>query len=305
MLFFPAICGEGALKLANVPIPVLPVAHESEVVSKRIRFAAEPTKLGGSGYASRQVRAFGEVAWVLIVFGVSYLFMSYVISGPVSLWVAATVTAMAVIARLALGRVASKHVKTAKVWMEVSPISSRVLCVGVPRKIARVAALGPIEDRMFEPQVFLAVGSTKSPRRKQIVQIVSGVLIVIIATWIEWNFMHRITAPYILFIAGIGGAMLVGSAVYPTYLRVVPGRIDIMECALLGHRIISVRRIDLRTRAVTLDAGKQMLHIDSIPYAQTIPFSAIWNAYGFAHAALSAAISTHEPAPLPDDALIG
>ncbi len=48
-----------------------------------------------------------------------------------------------------------------------------------------------------------------------------------------------------------------------------------MECALLGCRIISVRPIDLRTRMVTLEAGKKMLHIDSIPYAQTIPFSAI------------------------------
>ena len=291
--------------MAEPHSPVLPAAPEPDAVSERIRFAAEPSKFGRSGYASRQVRAFGEVVWVLVVFGVVYVFMSYVISGPVSLWMAATVTAIAVAARLVMGRVAREHVEAARVWIETSPMTSRVSCMGVPRKIARMAALGPIEDRMFEPQVFLSIGSTKSPARKRIVQIVSGSVIVIVAVWIEWSFMHRVTAPYILFLAGIGGAMLIGSAAYPTYLRVVPGRIDIMECALLGRRIISVRRIDLRSRAVTLDAGKQLLHVDSIPNVDVIPFTAIWNAWGFAHAALSAAISTHEPPPLPDDELVG
>ena len=61
----------------------------------------------------------------------------------------------------------------------------------------------------------------------------------------------------------------------------------------------------LRTRAVTIDVGRQMLLIDSIPKADLIPFAAIWDRWGFAHAVLRGAISTHTPPPLPDDALSG
>ena len=188
-------------------------------------------------------------------------------------------------------------------------------CGGKLKHLARIAALGPIGDELFEPAVFLAIGSTRSPARKQFVQILAGVAIVVGGAWAEQHFIHRLSAPYFLFLAGVGGAMLAGAAVFPTYLRVVPGRIDVMECALLGRRIITVRRIDLRSLPVFVEANRQMLEIgrdagsgkgaDGSKSCEVIPFAAIWDRWGFAHAVLRGAISTHTPPPLPDDALVG
>ncbi len=295
----------GSTTLEAAPSPISPAAMAPLPGPGRVRFVEGSTKLGDGGYAARQVRAFGEVASVLLDFGVSLALVSYLLPGPSSLWIAFTLTIMALGARLMLGRVPARDVEEARAWLRDAPTAGRVSCNGRPRKLARIVALGPIQDRMFEPQVFLSIGSTTSPRRKKVVQIVAGVLIAGIAAWVEWRFMHKFSAPYIIFLVGIGGAMLIGSAVYPTYLRVVPGRIDVMECALLGRRIIQVRRIDLRTRAVTMDVGRQMLHIDTVQKFELIPFAAIWDRWGFAHAVLSAAICTHTPPPLPDDELVG
>ena len=245
------------------------------------------------------------MALATIVFVVALIALSYFLPSTIAAWIAGGISLLVLVARWLLGRIGMEHVQSARELVRASPAIGRVRCNGKARKLARIIALGAIEDRMFEPQVFLSIGAAPSPRRKQVVQIVAGILIAGAAAWAEWHFMRRLTAPYFIFLAGVAGAMLVGTVVYPTYLRVVPGRIDIMECALLGRRIIRVRRIDLRSRAVTIDAGAQLLHVDAVPKFELIPFAAIWDRWAFAHAALMAAVSSHTPPPLPDDALVG
>ena len=281
--------------------PTCPVAPGPECV----RFIDEKIK-GSGGYAARRTRAFGAMAGLLIVFALTLLVLSYIMPGPNAVPIAAGVTLAVLIARLIWGRVGAEEKSRARAMIDPLAGTGRIRCLGKLKALARIAALGPIEDRMFEPAIFLAVGSTKSPPRKQAVQIVAGALIVLVGLWLEHRFLHRFTtAPYVLFLAGVGGAMLVGAAVYPTYVRVVPGRIDVMECALLGRRIISVRRIDLRTRPVLVDVNRQMLEIGDGGAYERMPFAAIWDRWAFAHAVLMASISTHTPPPLPDDALVG
>ncbi len=271
-----------------------------------MRFTEKAAKVrGAAGYAARRTRAFGAAAALLVVFGVSLLILNFVTPGPSAPAIAGGITLAVLIGRLIWGRVGAAELSRARGIIDPVAGTGRVLCIGKVKALARVAAIGPIEDRMFEPAVFLAAASTKSPPRKQAVQIITGVAIVALGVWLEHRFMARIFSVYFLFLTGIGGAMLVGTAVYPTYMRIVPGRIDVMECGLLGRRIIAVRRIDLRIRPVLVDLNRQMLEIGPQDAIELIPFAAIWDRWAFAHVVLQAAISSHTPPPLPDDQLVG
>ena len=66
-----------------------------------------------------------------------------------------------------------------------------------------------------------------------------------------------------------------------------------------------MKRLDLRTKPILVDLNRQIVRVGDAADAPTIAFGAVWDNWGFAHAALMASISTHEPAPLPDDALVG
>lgn len=67
-----------------------------------------------------------------------------------------------------------------------------------------------------------------------------------------------------------------------------------MECGWLGKRILSVKRLDSRTKPIIVDLNRQIVQIGDAADAPTIAFGAVWDNWGFAHAALMASISTHE-----------
>jgi len=185
--------------------------------------------------------------------------------------------------------------------------SPRVRCFGSARRLARVLEVGPIQNAMFEPVIVAAIAAVPAPKRRLRVQMIAGVLIFVAIECIGWAFEHRpVGNIYVMFLVSSAGGLLVGGAVFPTYLRVVPGRLDVMECGWLGRQIIAVRRIDLRDKAIAIDLNTQVLLIDAdSPKSTKIACGAIWDRWAFAHAVLMAAVSTHTPAPLPDDQLLG
>jgi hypothetical protein len=104
------------------------------------------------------------------------------------------------------------------------------------------------------------------------------------------------------------GLLLAYSAVawlWPTYFRVVPGRLDVMRFGSLRGRPVSIERFDLHTAKLLVDMRRWVVFIDDEERQIELPIALMRDRRRFAHAVLLAALSTYEPAPLPDDALLG
>lgn len=279
----------------------MPTASESDVP---VVFTDAVIK-GSAGVHAKQVRSAGYVGACLLIFLFSFLVAASVMPGPYGAAVAGGVTVVAFVGFLLARRVGRAERDRCMASIRPSDTPGRVRCVGKVTRIARILAMEPIADRMFEPQVFRGTGAVKSSGPKRAAQVVIGVVVALGALWAQWHFLHHAANVHMDVIIAIGAAMIIGGAMFPTYLRVVPGRIDVMECGWLGKRILSVKRIDLRTRRITVDLNRQIVQAGDAADAPTIAFGAVWDNWSFAHAVLMASVSTHEPAPLPDDALIG
>ncbi len=246
--------------------------------------------------------------WVLLGTGVfvgcMFLANKFTTTGYSFLWAAAVTLFLWVSWRFWSGVDAAVLARTNSLVSHRNP-DRRVRCVGPARSIACVLTIGPIEDRLFEPRSFFAMGAASSHWRRAAVQLLGGVSIAVGLVLAGRVFRPGVVAAYFVGLVALGGAIVAGGVVFPTYLRVLPGRIDIMECGFLGLRIISVRRISLRSDVVTVDVSRHVIQVGAGKKARQIAFGAIVDRWAFAHAVLMAAVSTHTPPPLPDDALAG
>ncbi len=260
---------------------------------------------GSAGIHAKQVRSAGYIAACVLMFVFSFLIVSSIMPGPFGGVVAGCITVLAFVGYLISRRVGRAERARCLALIRPSDTPGRVRCVGKVSRIARILAQEPISDTMFEPQVFRGTGALKSSGPKRAAQVIIGVVVAGSMFWAQWHFLRNMANVHMDVMLALGAAMIIGGAMFPTYLRVVPGRIDIMECGWLGKRILSVKRLDLRTKPIIVDLNRQIVQIGDAADAPKIAFGAVWDNWGFAHAALMASISTHEPAPLPDDALIG
>jgi len=158
------------------------------------------------------------------------------------------------------------------------------------------------------PRVFRAVPSIKLRPLE-----VATCIAISVAAFLGIILVVRITGlihPSIYFNYAIGlAAATIGGVstafVWPTYLRVVPGRLDVLRAGILGRGVRAAERHDLRSSAVLVDLGLRCLFLAKDGVTTEIAFGALASPREFAHSVLLAAVSTHEPAPLPDDALVG
>ncbi|RJP33774.1 MAG: hypothetical protein C4547_11780 [Phycisphaerales bacterium] len=100
-------------------------------------------------------------------------------------------------------------------------------------------------------------------------------------------------------------------ALWPTYYRVVPGRLDVMRFNMLRNEPVSIAQHPLRDAWIEIDLRRCVVIIGrrnepGEPQTEAeLPILLMRRRTEFAHALLLAAISTHEAPPLPDDALLG
>ncbi len=257
------------------------------------------------GYHARRVK----VAGVMFILVISFLGLAFLLSrfmpGHYSAVLAGGVVLAGLIAWVILKRSGGPPKETILAAMRPLDSSARVRCHGKPVFIGRILAREPIGDTMFEPCVFRGTGATPATGQRKVVSFAAGILLGVGLIYAQIHYWHRVQGAYLDVLLAIGAGIAVGAWVFPTYLRVVPGRIDIMECGLLGRRILSVDRIDLRSQPVVVDLNRQVVRIGPDPTPRTIAFGAVWDNWGFAHAVLMGAVSTATPPPLPDDALVG
>lgn len=183
--------------------------------------------------------------------------------------------------------------------------SFRLNCVG-PREY--LEQHGPLADLSFEPAIFHSIFVQKSMR----CQVVVFILVLLPA----FAVMHYLFA-WFLGIPGwdrlvlskiwlaVGLALWFTGWMWPTYFRVVPGRLDVMRFSNLHGRPIAIERFDLRQAKITVDLRRSIIFVDDGCRKADFTFMLMRGRTRFAYYVLLAALSTHKPPPLPDDALLG
>ena len=176
------------------------------------------------------------------------------------------------------------------------PLSARFICVDLPPS-ERPGALLP--DVPFEPAVFLAFMAV-APSGKSLMLGMLALSVPLVGQFTDW---YNGYGPVGIFAAMFAG-LAAGELIWPTYFRIVPGRMDAMRYSFLSDRPVSVKKTALRDVRIIYDHSKYTLHL------HTAEWTDYWimlvpRRRQFIHALFLAAASTHQPPPLPDDALLG
>ena len=184
----------------------------------------------------------------------------------------------------------------------------------------------------FEPEIArvpLAVGLDPAARR---LAWLGGLLGLVSAIAFEFMFYRSITelSVTIWFFMGMTalGAIVLPEFVFPTYVRVIPGRLDVIRTPLFGNEFVTVKSFDLRHRHIILagavifieperakgEEAPMKVKSGKWPHAMMYPDDYVPDAVSLSLtparkrlllAALWAA-TTQAPTPdLPDDRLIG
>ncbi len=204
----------------------------------------------------------------------------------------------------------------AAVPMDQPRLDLRLNCVAAPPWILQH---GDLCDVPFEPKLFRFynpyVLSTRMKKAREITAI--GVFAVL---WFgAWALGITRDAPSLfLWLTATAAGYITAVLLWPTWFRVVPGRLDVLRFSLLDWEPVYLKSHPLRDTWVQIDLRRFVLSLgqpappwerdektgDRTP-AIEYPLYLMRRRTEFAHAILMAAISTHEAPPLPDDALLG
>lgn len=111
---------------------------------------------------------------------------------------------------------------------------------------------------------------------------------------------------YIMMTSLAGPAALIAALMWPTYFRIVPGRLDVLAYGLLGHGKPQLASIDLRTSRLLVDTNRDMVIVEREGQeAVSLTFAGVPDRLGFARSVLEAARCTVPTPPLPEDELVG
>jgi len=188
--------------------------------------------------------------------------------------------------------------------------NSRIVCVGRPEWIVQH---GGLVDRSFEPIVFHNAGATWSEvvrsdgRGCAVYFILFPLLWALIALLFYWLFDLRLPLifSFPMYAAIVATFAVVEYLVYPTYYRIVPGRLDVLRFSNLPGGTSELTSFDLRMTDIIVNMVRGYCVIHGSKTAVFLPFRLAWYRRRVGYSLLLAAISTHEPPPLPEDELIG
>lgn len=175
-------------------------------------------------------------------------------------------------------------------------------------------SLGTVGDLHFEPAVFYLPCASPRHRTRNRVRLwalIGGIAVLIALDWLNLLPQNAFSGrsglvwvtPWLLLL--VGAPALMSGWLLPTYLRIVPGRLDVVECGWLGRSIRSVTKLDLRTSAVAICMFDNGVRVGEEEEAQTVAFGTTHRRYEFVRTVLLGALSTAETPALPDYAMVG
>lgn len=183
----------------------------------------------------------------------------------------------------------------------------RITCVG---HCGSFRNYGPFEDVAFEPAVFL-VPIAPQPRRHCLdcgIAICAFALAIALkhsfgSPWWDWRGADGMIGA-ILLSCGVLFGVATRIAVCPTYLRVVPGRLDVMTSWALSTQVSLVRSYDLSRAQVVVDLTSQVIALTGHNCETQISIALVPRRKRLAYMVLLGALSTHEPGPVTMDRLL-
>ncbi|UCC31641.1 MAG: hypothetical protein JSU86_05055 [Phycisphaerales bacterium] len=174
----------------------------------------------------------------------------------------------------------------------------RLNCIA-PREL--ILRLGPIADLPFPPQVFrLTLGAPLSSRDVVLACVLGAAAVIVIILAGAAPFWVYMT----LWLA-MGTALGVVACLRPTYVRVVPGRLELLRYGLLPSRACQVRSYDLRKARVLVDLRRCVAFIDEQETQCDFSFALAVRADRLAYYVLRAATSTSTAPSLPTETFLG
>lgn len=146
-----------------------------------------------------------------------------------------------------------------------SDLSKRVRIVG-PARVLYAARPQPAGD--FEPQVFLVPFALPDRRTLAIIAyaVLSAALMGVVVVFQRFGLLPKNSGPW-NFWAAMGVASLPLALAWPTYLRVAPGRLDVLRYPFLGSGAPTITKLDLRSSRVVVNVAKGVIRIG--PVTQT------------------------------------
>jgi hypothetical protein len=177
----------------------------------------------------------------------------------------------------------------------------RVRCIGTPERLDQLFRIGPIQDNPFEPEEFTGL-LVLPPRAEMIVLWIVVSLVAAAAAFLLPIGLPPGATVFVLYGAFAAGGIAV-ALIWPTRIRVVPGRVDIVRCLVFTPDRPERHTFTLRTSPLVVDLRKWQAFITG-PSLETSIYLWLWPIRGrleLAHALLMGAVSTASPGPLPDD----
>lgn len=179
--------------------------------------------------------------------------------------------------------------------------ASRVTVHGTKRDLSD---LYPILDTQFEPMIFQQL------LRTWVLVIFTVGMITI--PFVAFFFMDVLWISSVSSILAICLGQLAAVAawifeqVFPVYLRIVPGRMDLMRFSSFRRNGKRTRSFDLRSVKISVRCDTKTIEIQE-PGQVRYRINLFWflTPYDLARGVLQGAVSTHPAPPLPDDELLG
>ncbi|MFH1749058.1 MAG: hypothetical protein ABIG44_18660, partial [Planctomycetota bacterium] len=182
--------------------------------------------------------------------------------------------------------------------------SFRLRCIGAPEELEKY---GELVDAAFEPAIFnvswtkLAVFRPIVRRFMMYTGIFAGIAILTAC-----SLVYRISSEVVLGSALVAPllAYVASVLVWNTYIRIVPGQLEVLQYSVFGRKHTRSVIIKLRNARVLINLQSGYVHIEP-PESDSQPFrfsTALIPGKGrLAYVILLAALSTHQPGPLTDN----
>lgn len=245
-----------------------------------------------------------SLAWYDILPWLGYLLAFMVVQlRPIGLWSFATI---AVVWALWIGLPRQLYRDSRRTWSpcpRAPDDHERVACVGTAWRLKRFSVQGAIVDEFYEPYVALVPFAMRASQLAALAGILVGCTV---ASALKVLTDVHPGVMYGLFYVGAITGWFTAATVVPTYVRVVPGRLEVLERGMLGRRLIARTVFDLRALKVIVDLNRSTVFlVDAHGKVRELTLRAAANKDALAAAILRAAVSTHTPPPLPEDELVG
>jgi hypothetical protein len=179
----------------------------------------------------------------------------------------------------------------------------RVVCAGPPS-----VAIGgpPLDNVQFPPATYLASFATRRPRWLGLTWWATFGLCFGLGVVLDQASLKLGPGWYLYvfpFAAG-GVSELAIALLFPTYIRLLPGRMDVLTFFTWRSAALTVRSHNLRLARLEIDLQSHLLRIRETDQTCLVVPKHIPRGHEFIRTLLLAALSTHTPVAVPMDRLI-